>query len=76
MPQKYVQWAYINDAEVPFFSQEVDKVTLVSRWSFWNVINAEVMKQGPINPVRVDRHALQVFYSRTKGGVDSASRFT
>lgn len=71
----YVQWAYSDSAEAPSLATESDRVVVQSPWPFSKLGNDASMKYGPMHPVRVFRHSLQVFYSRSKGGVDFAPQF-
>lgn len=48
---------------------------VTSKHGFWKVINSHVTNKDPLRPAYTFRHASQVFYSRTKCGVDSVSQF-
>lgn len=73
--QTNVQCAYSDSAEGPSLATEADRALVQSRWLFWKLINAYVMKDVPMPPVRVLCRVLQVFYSRTKEGVDCTPNF-
>lgn len=66
--------AYANTPKVLYFVTDADWAVVMSRWPLWKLINGSVVNDSPMHPVHVFRHALQVFYSRTNGGVDYAAQ--
>ena len=43
---------------------------------FWDMVQNYIKDNGPLPPVYIFRHAYQVIYSSTKGGVDGSTRFS
>lgn len=64
-----------NGEEVPEFSTNRDREHLLSRLFLWLTVNTQVVTNIPMDPVKLFRHALQVYYSKSKGGADNASKF-
>lgn len=75
MAGNYVSWAYEHRPQVPSSAAPDDKVAAISRLRFWSMLNRHVAVAGPIRPVRLFRHGLQVVYRRRKGGADAAAQF-
>lgn len=69
-----VTWAQMADGSIPYFAPRGCFDILRSRWSFWKVVNEHVKANGPFRPLKLFKHAIQSFYSKTKGGVDGATQ--
>lgn len=66
-------WAH-EGAAPPVFADRKQKEALMSRFSFWNIVNTYVSNEGPLPPIEIFKHGVQSIYSKTKGGVDGATQ--
>lgn len=69
-----VRWAHEPDGSIPSFVAVQEREVVRTRWEFWKVVNDHVKSKGPFRPLKVFKHAMQSFYSKTKGGVDGATQ--
>lgn len=58
----------------PSYFTAHQKAIRYSQHKFSNCINSHVMTSGPFPPVKVLKHDIQIFYSKTKGGVDGSTQ--
>lgn len=70
-----LRWAHTQQWTVPRFCSDNEKRTIMSQRSLWIPVNGHVLSKGPLPPVKVFRHGLQVLYSKTKGGVDGVTQY-
>jgi hypothetical protein len=82
-----LEWAHVSDSATPPnvlpwrsqlprppCSDRELSALLLSKHKFWSVVNSYVSRSGPLPPVKVFKHSLQSYYSRTKGGVDGVTQ--
>jgi hypothetical protein len=71
-----VQWAHegTHGSPIPPCQDKSLKSTLQSKRAFWRVVNNYVLETGALRPVKLFKHGIQSFYSKTKGGVDGATQ--
>lgn len=69
-----VRWAYGTVSVVPHFVDAKDRDVVRSRSEFRKAVNDSVGSNGPFRPLKLIKHAIQSFYSETKGGVNGASQ--
>jgi hypothetical protein len=71
--QLTVQWAHIS-REVPEFYLSDTKKKLLSKLHFWKIVNIHILEHGALLPVKRFKHGTQLFYSKTKEGVDGETQ--
>ena len=72
--QHVVAWAYDDRATIPRFVTDEEKYILQSHLNFWRAVNMHVRHNSPFRPLKLFKHSVQSFYSKTKGGVDGATQ--
>lgn len=70
-----VTWAHQKDPSVPGFVPAKQRRSLRSRNSFRSSVNSHVISNGSFQPLKLFEHAVQSFYSKTKGRVDGATQY-
>lgn len=68
----FMVWAYNSPIAIPNFIEHGKREVITTRHKFWWIIENHVNKNGPFAPLKLFKHAAQSFYSKMKGGVDSA----
>lgn len=75
--ESLLSWAHptgdTSEVVIPNWIDESDKRLLQSHLPFWRMVQEHVNRNGPLVPIETFKHAAQVLYCKTKGGVDKAT---
>ena len=74
-----VSWSHTGTVDeavdsIPDTIAESDMEAVKSHLSFWHLVNAHVLANGPFPPLKLVKNAVQSFYSKTKPGVDGLTQ--
>ena len=69
-----LSWAYDLPECFPTFLALDTKMTLKPRLHLWRAINMTCQNIQPFVPLKLFKHGVQCFYSKTKGGVDGSAQ--
>lgn len=72
--QRTLNWVYEYSATIPSFVDKAQLQVVSSRLEFWKKVYNYVSKNGPFRPLKLFKHSVQSFYSKTKAGVDGATQ--
>lgn len=70
-----VTWAFSTSPSPPAIATSPQRKTILSKLPLLKSLNGHVARYRPIQPVRLFRHGLRVFYYKSKCGVDGAAEF-
>lgn len=70
-----VSWAYDLNGGVPTVFDVEDRGLVNDNLRFWKRIDTQVQNNGPFYSLKIFKHGAQSFFSKTKGGVDSATQY-
>lgn len=73
--EQAVSWAHSVDGVTPPGTNTDTKRVINERLPFWRLVNDHVSLHGPLSPLKLLRHGSQSFYSKTKCGVDGATKY-
>lgn len=69
-----IEWLFVDPVNFPAFISTAHKSLINGRRPFIQAVNAYVEERGPFPPLKLFKHGSQMFYSRTKGGVDGSAQ--